>query len=104
MSLTAISSLESERRKVFMNSTYIMSRKWESNVFGSGCRNDSNSHQLARIGEIKIFHQLDVHHVSKVGIKRFWAQDAEMAQTAIISLELAREKFFTKSTYFMSRK
>ena len=35
MSLTAISSLESAREKFFMNSTYIMSRKWESNVFGA---------------------------------------------------------------------
>ena len=34
MSLTATSSLESARRKFFMNSTYIMSRKKESNVFG----------------------------------------------------------------------
>ena len=33
MSLTAISSLESTRRKFFMNSTYIMSRKMESTVF-----------------------------------------------------------------------
>ena len=34
MSLTVISSLESARRKFFMNPTYIFSRKWESNVFG----------------------------------------------------------------------
>ena len=34
MSLTHISSLEWARKKFFMNSTYIMSRKWESNVFG----------------------------------------------------------------------
>ena len=34
MSLTAISLLESARRKFFMNSRYIMSRKKESNVFG----------------------------------------------------------------------
>ena len=34
MSLTVIQSLESARRKFFMNSTYIMSRKYESNVFG----------------------------------------------------------------------
>ena len=33
MSLTANSSLESARIKFFMNSTYIMSRKKESNVF-----------------------------------------------------------------------
>ena len=34
MSLSAKSSMESARRKFFMNSTYIMSRKSESNVFG----------------------------------------------------------------------
>ena len=34
MSLTATSSLESGRRKFFMNSTYIVSRKKESNVSG----------------------------------------------------------------------
>ena len=33
MSLTATSSLESATRKFFLNSTYIMSRKMESNVF-----------------------------------------------------------------------
>ena len=34
MTLIANSSKESARRKFFMNSTYIMSRKKESNVFG----------------------------------------------------------------------
>ena len=34
MSLTAISSLQSARRKLFMKGTYIMLTKWESNVFG----------------------------------------------------------------------
>ena len=34
MSLTAMSMLESARRKFFMNSSYIMSRRWDSNVFG----------------------------------------------------------------------
>ena len=34
MTLTHISSLESARKKICMNSTYIMSRNWESNVFG----------------------------------------------------------------------
>ena len=63
MTLTPISSLESVRKKFFMNSTYIMSRKWESKFLGSGGRNDSNSHQFAGIGEKKIFHELDVHHV-----------------------------------------
>ena len=33
MTLTPISSLESAEKKLFMNSRYIMSRKWESNVF-----------------------------------------------------------------------
>ena len=34
MTLTPMSSLESAKKKFFMNSTYIMSRKWQSNVFG----------------------------------------------------------------------
>ena len=34
MSLTSISSLESERGKFFMNSTHIIARTYESNVFG----------------------------------------------------------------------
>ena len=34
MSLTAIRSLETARRKFFMHSTYIMCRKKESIVFG----------------------------------------------------------------------
>ena len=34
MTLTSLSSLESATKKLFMNSTYIMSRKWESSVFG----------------------------------------------------------------------
>ena len=34
MTRTDMSSLESARRKFFMNSTHIMSRKKESNVFG----------------------------------------------------------------------
>ena len=46
---------------------------------GSGGRNESNSHQLARIDERKIFHELDVHHARIVVIKRFWAQEAKMS-------------------------
>ena len=34
MSLTAMSLLEAVRRKIFMKSTYIMSKKKDSNVFG----------------------------------------------------------------------
>ena len=47
----------------------------------------------------KFLHELDVHHVLKVGIKRFWAQEAEMSLTTTSSLESARRKFFMKSTY-----
>ena len=70
----------------------------------SGGRNESNSHQLAGIGEKKIFNELDVHHVKKVGMKRFCAEKAEMSRTAISSLESARGKFFMNSTHIMSRK
>ena len=82
------------RRKFFMNSMYIMSRKQESNLFSSGGQNEFNSHELARIGEKKVFHELDVHHVKKEGIKRFWTQDAKMSLTANSSLELCEKKIF----------
>ena len=106
MSLIAKTSLESATRKFVINSTYIMSRNYESTFWGSGGQNESNNHQLATIGEKKIFHQLDVNHVQKEGIKRFWAQEAKMSLTAISSLESAipRRKFFRNSTYILSRK
>ena len=47
MSLTANSSLESARRKFFMNSTYIMSKSRNQTFLGSGGQNESNSQQLA---------------------------------------------------------
>ena len=71
---------------------------------GSGDRNETNSHELARIGEKRIFGDLDIHHIYKVGIKRFWAEEAEMSLRAISSFETARRKFFMNSTYIMSRK
>ena len=63
MSLTVISSLESAKRKFFINSTENMCKNLKSKVCGSGYRNESNSHKLARIGEKKIFHEPDVHIV-----------------------------------------
>ena len=69
-----------------------------------GGQNESNSQYPARIGEEKIFHELDVHHVYKLGITCFWAQEAKMSLTAISSLESARIKFFMNSTYNPSKK
>ena len=54
---------------------------------GSGCQNKSNSQYPARIGEKKIFHELDVHHIYKVGITCFLAQDAKMSLTASSTFE-----------------
>ena len=71
---------------------------------GLGGPNESDSHQLARIGEKKIFHELDVHHVYKEGMKRFWPEEAEMSLTAISSLESRRRKFFMNSANIMSTK
>ena len=72
---------------------------------GWGCQNESNSHQLARIGEKKIFHELDVYDVYKVGISCFWAQDSKMSLTAISSLEWAKRKFsWTRRTLCLQRR
>ena len=71
---------------------------------GSGGQNESSSHQLAGIGEKKIFHELDLHPVYRVGITCFLAQDAKMSLTANTPVESARRKFLMTSTYIMSTK
>ena len=64
MTLTPISSLESARKKFFMNSTYIMSRKVGIKRFwAQEAEMTLRPHQFARIGGKKIFDELDVHHV-----------------------------------------
>ena len=94
MSLTAISSLELSRRKFSSTRRTSCLESMNQTFFGSGGRNESNSHQLALMGEKKIFHEPDVHHVKKVGIKRFCALEAEMSLTAISSPN-RREKSFS---------
>ena len=95
MSLTANRSLKSARRKFFMNSTYIMSRKQQSKVFWpQEAKLSLTATQLSPIGEKKIFHELGVHHVQKGGIKRFCAEEAAMNLTVYSSLKSARRKFF----------
>ena len=83
MSPTAISPLESPRRKFSGTRRTSCPESRSQTFWGSGDRNESNSHQPARIAEKKIFQELDVHLVQKVGIKRFWAQEAKMSLTAI---------------------
>ena len=56
----------------------------------SGSRNESNSHQRVQASKMKTFHELDVHYVQKEGIKRFWAQEAEMSLTATCVFQQAR--------------
>ena len=104
MSLTVKSS-PNRREKNFSSTRRTSCEKSRNQTFlGSGGRNESNSQKFARIGEKIIFHALDVHLVQKVGIKRFWAMEAEMSLTAKSSLESARRKFSINSTYIMSRK
>ena len=104
MCLTAIRSRESARRKFSWTRRTSFLQSKNHLFLGSGCQNESDSDPFARIGEKKIFHELDVHHVYKVGITSFWAQDSKISLTAISSLESARRKFFMNSTYMMSRK
>ena len=49
-------------------------------------------------------HELDLHHVQKVGIKRFWYQEAGMTLTPISSLELGRKKLLMNPRYIVSTK
>ena len=93
MSLTQISSLESATKKFSWTRRTPCLEGRNETFLGSGGWNQSNTHQFARIREKKIFHEFDVHDVCKVGIKRFWAQEAEMSLTRISWLESARRYF-----------
>ena len=64
MTLTPLCSLESAGKKFLMNSTYIMSRKWESNVFGLR-RTEMTLTPLSSLESArkKFCDELDVHHV-----------------------------------------
>ena len=100
MSLTPISWLESARRYFsWTRRTWCLKSRNET-FLGSGGRTESNTHQFARIGKKKFFYEFHVHDVCKVGIKRFWAQEAEMSPTRISWLESARRYFsWTRRTW-----
>ena len=91
MSLADIISPLSARRKFSSTRSTSCLESRNQTFLGSGGRNECIRHLLARIGEQKIFHELDVHHVWKVGIKSFWSQEAEMSLTAISSPESSRQ-------------
>ena len=63
MSLSAKNSMESPRRKFFMNTTCIMSESRNKTFLGSAGQNESMCEKLAPIDKKKIFHEFDVHHV-----------------------------------------
>ena len=93
MSLTPISWLESARRYFsWTRRTWYLESSNET-FLGSGGRNESNTHQFTRINLKKFSHEFVVHDVYKVGMKRFWAQEAEMSLTPISWLESARRYF-----------
>ena len=49
------------------------------------------------------FHELDVHHVYKVGITCFWAQNAKMSLTAIVS-SIEFYNFYSVYKFTISKK
>ena len=51
------------------------------------------ANQVVGVGEKKIFHELDVHHIYKVGITCFWAQDEKMSLTANTPSNRREENF-----------
>ena len=59
----------------------------------SGGRNESNSHELARIGKKKIFHELDVHHVTK-GNQTFLRSEGENESNSHELAQIGKGKIF----------
>ena len=63
MSLTAMYLQESARRNFLITRRPSCLESRIHTFLGSRGKNESNSHGLARIGEKKIFRELDAHHV-----------------------------------------
>ena len=60
----------------------------------SGGRNESNSHQLARIEEKRIFHELDVHHVQKVKNQTFLCSGVRNESNNHLFARIGEKKIF----------
>ena len=102
MSLTPISWLESVRRYFSWTRRTWCPESSNETFLGSGGGNESNTHQFTRINLKKFSHEFDVHDVYKVGIKRFWAQEAEMGKTANSSPNRREENFsWTRRTSYL---
>ena len=82
MSLTAIKSLEGEKKIFHELDVHHVQKVGIKRFWTQEAEMSLTRHQLPRIGERNLFHELDVHHVQKVGIKRFWAQKAGLNLTA----------------------
>ena len=67
---------------------------------GSGGRNEPNSVELARIGEKKIFHELDVHHVES-GNQTFLSSGGRNESKCHELARIGEKKFSMNSTYIM---
>ena len=61
---------------------------------GSGCQNESNSHQLARIGSKKISHELDVNYVYKDGITCFLGSGCQNESKSQYPARIGEKKIF----------
>ena len=90
MSLTAIKSLEGEKKIFHELDVHHVQKVGIKRFWTQEAEMSLTRHQLPRIGEKNLFHELDVHHVQKVGIKRFWAQKAELKLTATSLFKQAR--------------
>ena len=67
---------------------------------GSGGRNEPNSVELARIGEKKIFHELDVHHLES-GNQTFLGSGGRNESKCHELEGIGEKKLFMNSTYIM---
>ena len=61
---------------------------------GSGGRNESKGHQLVPKSEMKTFHELDVHHVQKVGIKPFLGSKGRIESNSHQLVQTSQMKTF----------
>ena len=97
MSLIPIKSLESAKENFsWTGRTWCLESRNET-FLGSGGRNESNTHQFARIGLKKFSHEFDVQ-INVFGLRR-----PKWVKQPIARPNNREKKFFMNSTYIMSR-
>ena len=104
MSPMYVNLFQLRRSKFFVNTTHTMLKSSNQVLLVAASRNQLYVRYLVLIIDMKIFYEHHANYFWKVGIKCFWAKQAEMSLMSGNLFQSTRSKFFANTTHTMSRK